>query len=127
MDKAATGTSRPDLVLSVVVPIYNEADNIGAFLQRLERALDGLDHAGGASRASDSAAKKPGCSGRFEDQMDRGYTSIGCWIMSRRGCGRHPEDATSRDLEVLRRPTSLTRRRDFLKAAYGAPLVHGYS
>ena len=43
MDKAATGASGPDLVLSVVVPIYNEADNIGPFLQRLERALDGLD------------------------------------------------------------------------------------
>ena len=43
MDKAATGASGPDRVLSVVVPIYNEADNIGPFLQRLERALDGLD------------------------------------------------------------------------------------
>ena len=43
MDKAATGASGQDLVLSVVVPIYNEADNIGPFLQRLERALDGLD------------------------------------------------------------------------------------
>ena len=48
MDKAATGASGPDLVLSVVVPIYNEADNIGPFLQRLERALDGLD--GGYAR-----------------------------------------------------------------------------
>ena len=43
MDKAATGASGQDLVLSVVVPIYNEADNIGPFLQRLERALDGLE------------------------------------------------------------------------------------
>ncbi len=43
MDKAATGASGQGLVLSVVVPIYNEADNIGPFLQRLERALDGLD------------------------------------------------------------------------------------
>ena len=105
--------------------------------------------------------------------MDRENTPTGCWIMSRRGCGRHLdriridrthivasidpvnpvyihkveqfyavdgiaggdsdqprfalEDATSRDHEVLRRPTSLTRRHDFLKAAYGTPLVHGHS
>ncbi len=43
MDKAATGASGQDLMLSVVVPIYNEADNIDPSLQRLERALDGLD------------------------------------------------------------------------------------
>ncbi len=43
MDKAATGASGQDMVLTVVVPIYNEAVNIGPFLQRLERALDGID------------------------------------------------------------------------------------
>ena len=31
-----------DTVLSVVVPIYNEADNIGPFFERLERVLNGI-------------------------------------------------------------------------------------
>ena len=43
MDKATSASSGQDLVLSVVVPMYNEAGNIGPFLRRLERALDGLD------------------------------------------------------------------------------------
>ena len=43
MDKAATGASGQDLMLSVVVPMYNEADNNGPFFERLERVLSGLD------------------------------------------------------------------------------------
>ncbi len=42
MDKAATGAFGQDLMLSVVVPMYNEADNIGPFFERLERVLAGL-------------------------------------------------------------------------------------
>ncbi len=40
VDKAATGFLGQDVVLSVVVPMYNEADNIDPFLERLERVLD---------------------------------------------------------------------------------------
>ena len=116
----------------------------------MERALDGLDGLDGSyevvcvddgsthasaerlieKRQRSPVTALPGSRAAavvFEDQMDRENTSTGCWIMSRRGCGRHLEDAASRDLEVLRRPTSLTRRYDFLKAAYGTPLVHGHS
>ncbi len=39
---AAAGASGQDLVLSVVVPMYNEAENIGPFFERLERVLGGL-------------------------------------------------------------------------------------
>ncbi len=78
MDKAATGASGPDLVLSAVVPIDNEADNIGPFLQRLERALDGLDggyEVGRASRASASAAKRVTASWFY--RIDNRLTDVG--------------------------------------------------
>ncbi len=38
---AAAGASGQDLVLSVVVPMYNEAENIGPFFERLEQILAG--------------------------------------------------------------------------------------
>ena len=41
-NKEACGQAGLDVVLSVVVPIYNEADNIGPFLERLEKVLDAL-------------------------------------------------------------------------------------
>ncbi len=40
---AAAGASGQDLMLSVVVPMSNEADNNGPFFERLERVLSGLD------------------------------------------------------------------------------------
>lgn len=41
-DKDASGHPGRDVVLSVVVPIYNETDNISSFFERLEKVLDAL-------------------------------------------------------------------------------------
>ncbi len=45
MDKAATRLPAQDVVISVVVPMYNEADSIDAFFERLEQTLSGLGEA----------------------------------------------------------------------------------
>ncbi len=42
-DKAAAGASGHGVEISVVVPMYDEADNIDSFFERLEKVLDGLD------------------------------------------------------------------------------------
>ena len=41
-DKIAFEHTRSDVFLSSVVPIYNEADNIGPFFDRLKKILDAL-------------------------------------------------------------------------------------
>ncbi len=42
IDKTALDRAGPDVLLSTVVPIYNEADNISPFFDRLNKILDAL-------------------------------------------------------------------------------------
>ena len=97
MDKATSAASGQDLVLSVVVPMYNEADNIGPFLRRLERALDGLDGLDGGYEVVcvDDGSTRSGAGGDVVEVEDAATPGPGSDRLAGRSSTRHgrPSDA----------------------------------